>query len=134
MQTKFQRLFWPTVLCTFFLTAVSAFGHHSYSSEFDDNRTFSETGVLKKIDWINPHVYFYLETKDAEGKPQTYEFESVALVGMRRHNLRKEDFRIGEVVTIFAAHAKDSKKRLGWIRNIKYSGGQIIRMPKNGIP
>jgi hypothetical protein len=69
--------------------------------------------VLKKIDWINPHVYFYLETKDAEDKPQTYEFESVALVGMRRHNLRKEDFRIGEVVTIFAAHGERFQKAPG---------------------
>jgi len=57
-----------------------------------------------------------------------------APIGMQRHGIRKEDFKIGDVVRIAGSPARDQKKHLGWVRNIKYSDGRIVRLPKNGIP
>ena len=52
------------------------FAHHAFSAEFDEKRTVSFSGVITKIDWINPHAYFYLDSKDSAGRRVTWTIES----------------------------------------------------------
>ena len=47
------------------LAAIPAYAHHSFAAEFDSTACRDFTGTLTKIDWQNPHGYFYMDVKDA---------------------------------------------------------------------
>ena len=108
------------------LAALPALAHHSFVSEFDGNKKFVVSGVLTKVDWINPHIAIYLDAKDATGKPVTYTFASGPPTTLHRAGVKVSDFKIGQMVTITAAPAKDGAKHLGWMQMIKYPDGHVF--------
>jgi hypothetical protein len=106
--------------------AMPALAHHSFVAEFDGDRKFVVTGVLTKVQWTNPHIALFLDSKDESGKPVTYTFASGPPNMLRRAGVHYSDFKIGETVTITAAPAKDGTKRLGWLQMIKYPDGHVF--------
>src|SRR5258708_38991477 len=51
------------------------FAHHSFGAEYDANKPITLTGVITKVEWTNPHCYFYLDVKDKDGKVANWKFE-----------------------------------------------------------
>jgi len=116
------------------LATVPASAHHSFSAEFDGSRTIVVSGVVTKVEWTNPHTHMFLETTDAAGKVQIYAWESVPPVGMKRHGVLKEDFKLGDQLTITGYPAKDARKLGGWAMRVKFPDGHFMRLPMNGRP
>src|SRR5260370_38981743 len=58
------------------LTTIPVLAHHSIAAEFDTRDTVTLTGVFTKIDWINPHIYFYFDAKDDSGNVPNWAMES----------------------------------------------------------
>src|SRR2546421_284208 len=58
--------------------SLTAVAHHSVSAEFDTNKKVTFTGVVKKVDWMNPHIYTHVEVKEADGKTIVYKVEGGA--------------------------------------------------------
>ena len=54
------------------LTAAPARAHHSFEAEYDSRRTITLTGVVTKLDWINPHAYVFLDAKGEDGTVKNY--------------------------------------------------------------
>ena len=106
--------------------ALPARAHHSFSAEFDGTKTFVVKGVLKKLEWTNPHIYLYVDVKNAAGKVESYAFSSGPPNTLSRAGLRKADFVIGDTVTVTGCPAKDGVKLLGWLKMIKYSDGHVF--------
>jgi hypothetical protein len=71
------------------LLALPASSHHAFTSEFDDTKTATFTGVITKVDWINPHAYFYLEAKDRSGQVITWTLESFPPAALRRAGMTR---------------------------------------------
>ena len=83
--------------------------HHSQSAIFDMSKKVAVTGVLKKVDWLNPHIRLYMETKDASGKVDSFVWESNPPAWFRRVNVNRATFTkvVGQTVTAEGVKARD---------------------------
>ena len=79
--------------------APALIAHHSVTAEFDVNKKVTFTGAVKKVDWMNPHIYVHVEVKETDGKVTVYKVEGSAPNAMYRQGLRPETLPQGTVVT-----------------------------------
>jgi uncharacterized protein DUF6152 len=113
--------------------AVSAAAHHSVSGQYDSSKPVTLTGVIAKVDWINPHIYLYLDVKDKDGSVTNWTLSTLPTAMMRRAGLTKEliQGKPGEVVTVNAIVARDETKRLAWVSKITYADGHHIQLGRD---
>ena len=64
--------------------------HHSVESAFDATKRIKVTGVISKVEWFNPHIYVYVDSKEANGTVTTWTFETIPPAAMRRAGVTKE--------------------------------------------
>jgi hypothetical protein len=105
--------------------AAPALAHHASVAEFDMDKQITLNGVISKVDWINPHVYIYIDCKDAQGNVTTWAMESLPTRFFHSMGLSKEMLGQGQAVTIAARPAKVQGKHLGWIVSITYPDGHV---------
>ena len=115
------------------VVAGSASAHHSVSGQYDASRPLTLTGVISKVDWINPHIYLHLDVKEKDGAVTTWTLSTLPTAMMRRAGLTKESLQgqAGEVVTINAIAARDETKKLGWISKITYADGHHVQLGRD---
>ena len=108
------------------LHAAAAGAHHSVPGQFDTSKPTTLTGTISKIDWINPHIYVYLDVKGESGTT-TWRLGSAPPAMMRRAGLTKAAISggPGEVVSIIVYPARDGTMHLGWITKITYADGHF---------
>ena len=99
------------VVVVLVLPSVSLFGHHSFAAEFDANNCREFTGILTKIDWQNPHGYFYMDIKDPSGKVESWSFQTYALITLKRAGLDRQFFidNVGKEVWVKGCLAKNGR-------------------------
>jgi len=90
------------------LAALPALGHHSFASEFDTTKPITVTGAITKVEWTNPHTWFYVEGKDETGKQTTWSFEGAAPSLLIRRGIIKTTLKVGDSVVIEGFRAKDA--------------------------
>ena len=81
------------------LASLTLVAHHSVSAEFDTSNRVTFTGTVKKIDWMNPHIYTHVEVKEADGKVLVYKVEGGAPNSLFRQGIRPESLPAGTIVT-----------------------------------
>jgi hypothetical protein len=86
--------------------------HHSFAAEFDANKPIKLTGTVTKVEWTNPHVWFYINVKDDTGKVTNWGAEMGPPHGLQRRGWRRETLKIGESVTVEGSLAKNGSKRV----------------------
>ena len=75
--------------------------HHSFAAEFDADKPITLTGIVTKVEWTNPHVWFYVNVKDAEtGEVTNWGAEMGPPHGLQRRGWRQDTLKIGEEVTV----------------------------------
>jgi hypothetical protein len=89
------------------LATGSAIAHHSFAAEFDANRALTLKGVVTKIEWQNPHTYFYLDVSGADGKVVNWGMEMGSPNGLMRQGWTRNTLKIGDSVTVEGSQAKD---------------------------
>ena len=89
------------------IPAAALLAHHSFASEFDITKTITVTGVVTKVEWTNPHSWFYVDGKDEKGKQANWGFEGAAPSLLIRRGLAKTTIKPGDTITIEGYRAKD---------------------------
>jgi len=96
---KMNRIIVPLLGVGLLLTSMTFVAHHSISAEFDTTKRVTFTGTVKKIDWMNPHIYTHVEVKEPDGKTVVYKVEGGARNALYRSGIRPESLPPGTVVT-----------------------------------
>ena len=91
----------------FLLASAPLSAHHSFAAEFDSNDAVSLQGTVTKIEWMNPHVYFYVDVKDANGKVVNWALEGGPPNVLYRQGWRKDTLKPGDGITVDAYRARD---------------------------
>ena len=95
-------------------TALPAHAHHSFDAEFDRDRTIDVTGVVTKVDWVNPHAFVYVDARDEQGEVTRYRIEMGPPYALVRGGWTRTTLKIGDTVTVKgAALAKDGSPAAG---------------------
>jgi len=90
------------------IAAAPLVAHHSFAAEYDRSKPIKFTGKVTKVEWMNPHIYFYVDVKDdASGKVINYAVEGGAPNGLYRNGWRKDSLKAGDAVTVDGWRAKD---------------------------
>jgi len=90
------------------LAAVPVVAHHSFAAEFDAGKPFKLTGVVTKIEWQNPHTFFYLDITDEGTKKVTnWAFEMGSPNGLMRNGWTRNTLKVGDLVTVEGSLARD---------------------------
>jgi hypothetical protein len=113
-------------------SALPVFAHHSFAAEYE-SKEISLTGTITKVEWTNPHIYFYIDVKDAGGNVVNYAVEGYPPNTLKRTGFTREDLKVGDTVTITAYRAKDSANRVAG-REITFpNGGKKFAGPAAGF-
>jgi len=92
------------------LAAAPLMAHHSFAAEYDAKKPIELKGTITKVDWMNPHVYFYIDVKDDSGKISNWAFEMGPPRLLERGGWKKSTMKEGDEVIVSGTLAKDGGK------------------------
>ena len=105
--------------------AAPAFAHHSFAAEFDASKAVTLTGVVTKVEWMNPHIYFYIDVKDPQtGKVTNWACEMGSPNGLTRQGWTRNTLKVGMVVSLEGTQAKDGSSTAN-ARNVTVDGKKL---------
>jgi len=96
------------VLClVLFAPSEMALAHHSFTAEFDENKVVKLTGTVTKLEWTNPHIWFFMDVKNPDGTMTNWGFEMGSPNGLLRAGWKRDTMKVGDVVAVEARQARD---------------------------
>ncbi len=115
------------LLAMLVLTAVTApvLGHHSETAEFNPDTPVRVTGTIVRVEWLNPHVWFYVDVKDEKGNVTTWGFAGAPPGALMRRGITKDVLKIGSVVNVEGARARDGSNNAS-SRSVTFADGRNV--------
>jgi hypothetical protein len=116
-----------TLALAFLLLLAGSRGqaHHSFAAEFDASQAIRVTGTLVKVEWTNPHTYFYVDVKDATGVIVRWACESGAPGALSRRGFKRSLLKLGDTLIVDGYRAKNGANLMD-ARRVTLPDGQIL--------
>ena len=111
------------------LIAAPSFAHHSFAAEFDGKNCRDFNGILTKLDWQNPHAYFFVDVKEPDGHVEAWSFQTYALITLRRAGTTRELFldNVGKEVWVRGCVARNGKEHYAAAGSLKFASDGVMR-------
>lgn len=106
----------------------AAWTHHSELAEFDPNNPVSINGTLSKVEWHNPHVWFFVDVTEDDGTLTTWGFSTSPPGILMRRGVTKAAMRIGAVVNVQGSRARDGSNNAS-TRSLTFADGSTVLAP-----
>jgi len=126
------------------IAALSAQAHHSFRAQYDSTKPIEVTGYVTKIDWMNPHVYFYIDVVNAQGKTESWAFEMGPPHMLEQRGWKRNSMAIGDELEVSGTRARDGSltanartvklRATGQVLGAASSEGQTITQGAGGNP
>ena len=104
---------------------VQLAAHHSFAAQYDRSKPITLKGTVTKVEWANPHIYFYLDVKEPDGAVHNWAVEGGAPNALYRNGWRKDSLQTGNQVTVEGWLAKDGSK-LANMRSVVLADGRQV--------
>ena len=105
--------------------------HHAFSAEFDAKAPVTLSGPVIKVEWINPHAWIHMETKNAKGQNELWMVEGGTPNTLQRNGIMRDSIKVGTVIVVSGYQAKDGRKRANG-RDITLPDGRTLFMGSSG--
>src|SRR5688572_13511923 len=112
-----------TLLCA--TLGGRALAHHSFAATFDASKAIRVTGTLAKVEWTNPHIYFYVDAKDDTGAVVRWACESAAPGALSRRGFKRSLLKLGDTLVVDGYRAKNGANLMD-ARRVTLPDGQIL--------
>ena len=99
--------------------------HHSFAAEFDASKAIRLNGTLAKVEWTNPHIYFYIDVKDESGNVVRWTCESGAPGALSRRGWKRGDLKLGDTIVVDGYRAKNGSTMVD-ARRVTLGDGRIV--------
>ena len=99
--------------------------HHSFVAEYDGDKPVKVTGTVTKVEWQNPHIWFYVDVKDASGKVTNWGFSGGAPGVMMRRGIGRNSIQVGDTVIVEGFRARDGSNNASGGR-VTFSDGRQV--------
>ena len=114
-----------TVITLLVVAAMPLMAHHSFAAEFDSKKVVSLTGYVTKVEWTNPHVWFYMDVKDESGKINNWGFEMGPPHLLQGSGWTRTTMKLGDQLTVNGSMAKNGTNRVN-ARNVTTKEGKKL--------
>ena len=133
MTTRFLSLALVALAGLMAVRVAPVNAHHSFAAEFDASKPVTIKGVVAQIEWKNPHVWFYVNVKDEDGRTTRWACEMGAPHQLQGRGWLRDTMKIGDVVTVEGSLARDGSKRAN-ARTVTTADGKTLGAASSGDP
>jgi hypothetical protein len=106
-------------------SGATLLAHHSFAAEFDGSKAIRLNGTLAKVEWTNPHIYFYIDVKDEGGNVVRWTCESGAPGALSRRGWKRGDLKLGDPIVVDGYRAKNGSNMVD-ARRVTLADGRIV--------
>lgn len=109
-------------LCT---SSGNAFAHHSFAAIFDADQPIELMGTVTKIEWMNPHVWFWADVENEDGKVESWAFEMGSPNRLQRYGWHQNSMPVGQVILVVGSRARDGSMKAA-VDSVVLPGGREL--------
>ena len=121
----------PTLIIALLMLATPLVNaHHSFAAEYDSNKPVKVSGVVTKVEWTNPHIWFYVDVKDEQGKVANWGFSAGPPGVLQRRGISRDAMKQGDVVVAEGFRARDGSNNASGGR-VTFADGRSVFTASN---